>query len=310
MKAVKGGPAVMLMAYGAAESTGELPGFLRDILRGPVSKESLARATERYIRIGGCSPLCAITRRQAQALQMRLNGGRGEAQTRVVAAFRHSKPSIHDALRELVEEGCTRLVALPMTPFASLAAASGYARELERAAKELDPGLDTEVVGDWHDHPGLIEAFAEKLREAMKGASPLASEETALVYVSHSLPERLLIHGDPYTRHFEDAARAVSDSTGFDEFSLAFLGRGEAGSWLGPEANEVLVALRKAGVRRVVLCPLGYLAENADTLYECDVECRGRARELGLELVRAAAPDDSATLVAALADLVRRAPVP
>ncbi len=131
---------VLLVTLGGPRTRDEVPRFLERFLGRALPPPALRAAVERYDRIGGCSPLDAITERQAAALEELLGDG-----TLCRAAFRHSEPSIEAQLAALRGRGITRLVLLVASPFFASVTTGNYlarwlpaasAREEEARAEE------------------------------------------------------------------------------------------------------------------------------------------------------------------------------
>ncbi|MFH2203588.1 MAG: ferrochelatase [Elusimicrobiota bacterium] len=300
---INGSAAVLLAAYGAAENLDEVPGYLRHVLGGrEVPERLVSDVRERYRAIGGRSPLVDITRAQAGALEAELGAG-----LRVRIGMKHSAPTIRSAVEAAAADGCRTLVVLAMSPYYSKLSVGAYLHAADGAAAACGGGLRTLGVESWHDHPQLIEALADRVREAGARVPAGLRPETALLMTAHSLPERAAPAGDPYPESLRATAEAVARKTGFTRWSFAYQSRGGSGkeAWLGPDAGEVLEQLARDGIRSVILSPIGYLAENLETLYDDDILYRAAAEKAGMRFERAAALNDHPRLIAALADIVR-----
>ena len=68
---------------------------------------------------------------------------------------------------------------------------------------------------------------------------------------------------------------------------------------------EELDRLAANGVRRVLVCPVGFVSDHLEILWDLDIEARGRAAELGLELDRIESLNDDPAFLRSLAELVR-----
>ncbi|MBI3297641.1 MAG: ferrochelatase [Elusimicrobia bacterium] len=285
------------MAYGAARSPAEIPAYLADIRGGrPAPPELLAQVTERYAAIGG-SPLFAITDAQAAALSKAL-AARG-LPARVAVGMRHAEPTIAAAAAALAKEGIKAVVGLPLTPFQSRLSVGAYYKKLEEAAA----GLAVRRVGDWHAHPRLVAAYAARTFEALARVPEALRGRTELLLTAHSLPSRILADGDPYPLQLEETAGLVAQACGFASWRFAYQSRGAgAEPWLGPDAGAVLEESAAAGAKAVVLCPVGFVSEHMETLYDIDVLYKGKAAALGLAFERAGALNDHPDFIAALAD--------
>jgi ferrochelatase len=276
---------VLLLAHGTVRDPGELFEFLKRIRRGRPPSEELVRVMRRrYEAIGG-SPLEAITRKQAQALEARL--GRPCA-----VAMRLSRPEPDEVLPELLARGAERVCLLPMAPFS-------VPVYVEAARAVLD-GIESVGVPPWGEHRGFVAAQTARVRAACSGAS-----DECVILTAHSLPERVIAMGDPYAEQFVACARAVGEALG-GPYQIAYQSQGaDGGAWLGPELLAVMTREAEAGARRLVVAPIGFVAEHVETLYDLDIEARAHAAKLGADFVRVPAPNDDPAFVDMLAELVR-----
>ncbi|MBI4422342.1 MAG: ferrochelatase [Elusimicrobia bacterium] len=292
---------VLLMAYGAAASLDEIPAYLEDIRHGrPPDPALVAEVRRRYERMGGRSPLVEIAVSQGRALARRLGAG-----CAVEVGMRHSAPRIADAARRLAEEGCKRLVGLPLTPFASPLSTGAYFAKLDEAAARLPRPVPIVRAASFHDHPRLLDAYAERVRE---GLARLGAERPFVLFTAHSLPARIEAEGDPYPGQVRAAAGAVARRLGLERWEFAYQSRGRTGeAWLGPDAGEALERLAASGERAVLIAPIGFVSEHMETLFDDDVLYREQAGRLGLRFGRAAALNDHPGFIEALADAVQAA---
>ncbi len=297
--------AVLLVAHGTVESLDELPEFLANIRRGhPPPAALLAEVRRRYEAIGGKSPLLAITREAAEKLEARLG-------VPVRVAMRLFRPLPGAVLRELVGEGVTRVVVLPLAQHS----AHVYGEAVKEAAKEAGLGLEIVTVPNWGREPALTHAFAESIVAELDEVPADARSRTAIVLSAHSLPLSVIEAGDPYEREFrgsaEDVAAAVRAMRpqGFAEHVVCFQSEGMSPGvkWLGPGLRATLEALAARGRDHVVLAPIGFLADHVEILYDLDIEAKGWAGELGIVTYRSASLNAGDGLLAALEAVARRA---
>ena len=285
--------AVVLLAHGTPESLDQMPEYLTRVRGGrPPSPALIAEMTGNYSAIGGRSPLTDITRAQAAALQDALGDG-----TRVYVGMRNWRPFIADVVAQAVAAGARELIAIPLAPQFSTVSVAKYRDAVRDAAP---PGVPVRCVESWHDHPGLIAAFAEKLRDAAPGP------DDVVLFTAHSLPVRLIEAGDPYAREVERTAAAVAKAAGLTSYERAFQSAGRTPEpWLGPSVEEALRTLHSRGARSVVVAPIGFVSDHTEILFDIDVQAAREAGRLGLALRRTESLNTSPALVAALAALVR-----
>jgi protoporphyrin/coproporphyrin ferrochelatase len=281
--------AVILMAYGSPEHPEDIRPYLEDIREGrPVSDHAVEELTERYRRIGGRSPLDELTERQRAALER-------ELELPVVVGMKHWRPRIADAVEQALAGGADRLVAVVLAPHYSALSIAGYRERLEAA---LQGRAEFVFVESWHDVAAFIAVLADRIR----------GTDAHVVFTAHSLPERILAMGDPYKDQLLKTSQLVADRAGVERWSFAFQSESPTGEpWLGPDILDELTRLQGAGVEKVLVCPVGFVSDHLEILWDLDVEARERAAELGLELDRIESLNDDPAFIKALAEVVRRA---
>jgi ferrochelatase len=75
--------------------------------------------------------------------------------------------------------------------------------------------------------------------------------------------------------------------------------------WLGPDVFEVLDQIAHEGRTSVIICPVGFVADHLEVLYDLDIKATAHAAARGLRLVRAATAGDDADFIDGLALLLR-----
>jgi ferrochelatase len=286
--------AVLLLAHGTPESLDDMADYLTRVRAGrPPSPELVAEMCSNYAAIGGRSPLTDITRAQAAALADALGDG-----TRVYVGMRNWRPYVADAFAEAARDGVRDLVAVPMAPQYSSLSVAKYGEAVEAARP---PDVTVRFVESWHAHPGLLDAFAERVRAAQRD-----TPAEAVVFTAHSLPVRVIEGGDPYADEVAATAAGVAARAGVSAYTIAYQSAGRTPEpWLGPTLDDHLRARAAAGVRSVLVAPIGFVCDHTEILFDVDVQAIAVARGAGLALRRTESLNTSPTFIAALADLVR-----
>jgi ferrochelatase len=280
--------AVVLMAYGSPERIDDIRPYLEDIREGrPVSDAAVEELTERYRRVGGSSPLAEITERQRAALEDELG-------LPVHVGMKHWRPRIADAIEAALARGAELVVGLVLAPHYS---ALSIARYRERLEDGLAGRAELRFVESWHDHAPFIEVLADRVRDT----------DAHVVFTAHSLPARILEAGDPYKDELLETSRLTAERAGLAHWSFAFQSASQTGEpWLGPDILDELASLQAQGVQRVLVCPIGFVSDHLEILWDLDVEARERAAELGIEIERIESLNDDPAFIEALAQLVRQ----
>ena len=298
MSGPQGKPAVLLLAHGTPDSVEEVPEFLLKVTGGrPLPPNVVEEIKHRYSLIGR-SPLTEYTMKQAEALAR-------ELKVPVYVGMRNWKPFIADTVRTMAEGGVQRAIAVCLAPHDSRTSVGLY----RHAVLGEQPPFQVEFIDNWHDHPLLARAFAEKLRAGWERACREMGTRVPVIFTAHSVPQRTIAEGDPYEQQARETAALVAMEvptlTG-DDWTFAFQSQGmSGGAWLGPTVEETILQLQAKGHRGVFIQPIGFLCDHVEVLYDVDIMFREFAEKNGMRLWRAESLNDSPTLIAALADVAR-----
>ncbi|MBO8172524.1 MAG: ferrochelatase [Bacillaceae bacterium] len=302
---------VLLMAYGTPASLDEVEEYYTHIRRGrKPSPEQLQDLIDRYKAIGGLSPLNEITQKQARELEQLLNRKHeGENTFKVYLGMKHSHPFIADTVKRMVEDGMTKAVGLVLAPHYSVMSIGSYIKTAQEAVEEHN-GPQISYVKSWHLHPLFLQTLEDRVKEALAQLNgDLNSGEVKVIFSAHSLPKRILEQNDPYPDQLKETAQAVADRLDLSEsdWTVAWQSAGQTPEpWLGPDILDVIESLHQQGYRKLVSCPVGFVSDHLEVLYDIDIECRTLCDKLGMQLVRTRSLNADPEFIEALADIVDR----
>ena len=246
----------------------ELPAIAwKPILHGIILRTRPKKSAHAYAQVWSeeGSPLAAITRRQAVALQARL----GESVI-VEFAMRYGNPGIAAVLDELIAKGCTRILAAALYPQYSGAttASANDAIFAGVAAKRWQPTVRT--LAPYYDDPLYIDALVSDF-ERQLSALDFAPDRLLLSF--HGMPERTLKLGDPYHCHCQKTARLVGERLSLPT-EISFQSRFGRAKWLEPATDTILMGLPGRGVKKLAIAAPGFSADCLETIEELGI--RGR----------------------------------
>ncbi len=281
--------AVVLMAYGSPERLADVPAYYADIRGGrPIKPEHLDDLVERYRKLGieDESPLNAITEQTRAALERELGD------VPVFTGMKHWTPRIADAAERALAAGAHTVVGLVLAPHWSELSIAGYRDQLESA---LAGRAELAFVDSWHDEPGFVEVLAQRVR----------GTDAHVVFTAHSLPAR----AEPvYKEQLLETSRLVAERAGVDDWTFSFQSESPTGEpWLGPDILEHLETLHERSVLKVLVCPVGFVADHLEIRWDLDRDAAEKAEELGIDFARIEMPNADPGFVTALAGLVRKA---
>ena len=294
---------LLLMAYGGPNNLNEVEPYLMDV-RGyrPTSPAIVHEVRERYREIGGRSPILERTRAQADALESVLNAD--GKNFKVFVGMRHWHPFIKDTLAEMCKRGIDRTVGLVMAPHYSRMSIEAYFKNVEKA----EAPIQIARVTDWHLLPEYLNALVKRIRKAFERFPESVRAEVPIIFTAHSLPERILEWDDPYPRQLHETVAALMKLLGPHPHEFAFQSAAiSTEPWLGPDASELISRFADEGKHNILICPIGFVCEHVEILYDVDIVYQGLAKTLGIRLERIEMLNDEPEMISGLAGLVRRA---
>ena len=298
---------VLIVSFGGPQGPADIRPFLANVLRGRrVSPERVEEVAHHYELFGGVSPITEVTRRQARGLEQRL-AALGHALP-VYVGMRNWHPLLPDTLREMYAAGHRHAVGFIAAAQHSYSSCQQYRENVMAARDELRRGGQDVAVtyaGSWFDHPSWIAANAEHVREALARLPESPRGEARLVFTAHSIPTTMA-ERSRYQEQLNTSARLVAAEVGVNDWALVYQSRsGRPGDpWLEPDVCDYLRQARKDGLRAAVVCPIGFVCDHIEVLYDLDREAADVCREIGLEMTRAEAVNDDARFLDMMADVV------
>ena len=230
------------------------------------------------------SPLKTTTRSQAEKLQSSLAGLSGAEGNGVVVdwGMRYGNPSVKSALQRLFDQGCDRILLVPLYPQYAAATTATVCDKAFEALMTMRWQPTLRVVPPYADDPVYVEAVAQSVRD---GLAALAFEPEVIIASFHGVPRDYLLKGDPYHCQCAKTWRLLREALGWsaDRFLLTFQSRFGGAEWLKPYTDETVKALARKGIRRVAVVTPGFSVDCLETIEEIGVENAGYFRENGGE---------------------------
>lgn len=300
--------AVLVVSFGGPEGMADIRPFLANVLRGrripPARVEEVAHHYELF---GGVSPLTAITKRQVAGLRERLSGHGLDLP--VYLGMRNWHPLLSDTLREMSDQGVRRAIGFVCAAHRSYSSCTQYRQNVTDARAELAgagrPDVAVTYVRDWHTHPGFIEANVERIDAARAQLPESVRDRARVIFTAHSIP-RAMTGVQRYEAQLTESASAVADRVGTRDWALVYQSRSgrPEDPWLEPDICAYLRAEHAKGLAAALLCPLGFLCDHIEVLYDLDREARDVCDEIGVPMARASAVNDHPMFLDTMADTV------
>ena len=281
---------VILMNMGGPDSLDAIQPFLynlfsdHDIIQIPrliqkpvaylISKIRAKKTREYYEYMGGKSPQKEQTLAQANALQEALGD-----KYKVVVAMRYWHPFTDEALEELFKDEIEKIILLPLYPQYSKTTTGSSFNEFFRQYKKFGKNIPVIKINDFHDHPTYIKAMVENIKENL----PQNYQDYFFLFSAHSLPEKVILEGDPYKDQTEKTVKLIMEHFPDMKYKLAYQSKIGPVKWLEPMTENVIKELAQKGIKNLVVIPVSFVSEHSETLYELDYQYGNLAKELGIK---------------------------
>ena len=301
---------VLLVSFGGPQGPSDIRPFLERVLRGRrVTPERIEEVAHHYELFGGVSPITGLTKRQGEGLERRLAAAGHPLP--VYIGMRNWHPLLADTLKEMHAAGARHAIGFIAAAHPSYSSCQQYRENVAhaRAALQTDTGADVDItfVNSWFDHPLFAEANARHVRAALEALPADLRGAARLVFTAHSIPLPMA-ESSRYREQLLESARLVAERAGVSQWALVYQSRsGRPGDpWLEPDVCAYLRREHETGLEAVVLCPIGFVCDHIEVLYDLDHEAAAVCRDLGLPMVRAEAVNDDPLFLDMMADVVLR----
>jgi len=290
------------MAYGTPTTPDDVEAYYTRIRHGrPPTPELLQELKDRYNDLGGTSPLAARTAAQVEGITAQLEA-RFPGQFDVRFGSKYEPPMIEDVAPSFVADGFTHVIGLVLAPHSSSMSTTQY---MDRARACLGDQLRFTEIHSWWDNPDFIAIIAQRVNDALATIPLSRLATTEVLFSAHSLPQKILANGDTYPDQLRASAELAAHAAGLSTWDLAWQSAGRtADPWIGPDILQVLREKHAAGITDVVSCPIGFVSDHLEVLFDIDIQAQELAHELGLNLVRTTSLNDDPAFMSMLAEVV------
>jgi protoporphyrin/coproporphyrin ferrochelatase len=295
--------AILVVSFGGPEGMDDVIPFLENVTRGrDVPRERLAEVARHYELFGGVSPINEQNRTLIAALRTDLDAHGIDLP--IYFGNRNWDPLLADTLREMADDGVERALAFFTSAYSSYSSCRQYREDIFKAQELVGPRAPEVLrARAFFNHPGWIEANADHVRDAVAQLPGHGGAHVA--FTAHSIPVAMA-RACRYEDQLRESARLVAEAVGVSDIALVYQSRSGHPTipWLGPDILDHLREIAARGVTEVLIAPIGFVSDHLEVLYDLDVEARGLAVELGLNLVRASSASAHPAFVAMIRGLI------
>lgn len=300
--------ALLILSFGGPEGPDQVMPFLENVTRGRgIPPERLASVAEHYLHFGGVSPINGINRALIDEIRAEL-AERGE-QLPVYFGNRNWHPMVEDTVAAMASEGVRRAAVFATSAWGGYSGCAQYQEDIARARASVGDGAPELVkLRQFFDHPLLVAMFADAIAAAAATLPEPLRAEARLVFTAHSIPLRAADRCAPdlYARQVRYTASLVAAAAGYADYDVVWQSRSGPPQvpWLEPDVGDHLSELAQAGTKAVVVCPVGFVSDHIEVVWDLDNELREQADSLGVALARASTPNAQRRFARLILDLV------
>ncbi|TGA97007.1 ferrochelatase [Sporolactobacillus shoreae] len=297
---------LLVMAYGTPENPEQIEAYYTHIRHGRKPSEALLHdLKDRYQTIGGVSPLARITREQGEKLTDLLKQKTNGVTFKLYIGLKHTAPFIEDAVAQMAEDGIEEAVSLILAPHYSVFSVKIY-NDRALAASQKSGGPKIHAINSWYDEPKFISFWSEQVNQVIAKVEDVT--KTVVIFSAHSLPEKILANGDPYPDQVGKTAQLIADQAQLKDFAIGWQSAGKTGEpWIGPDVQDLTRRLyQEKGYESYIYCPIGFVAEHLEVLYDNDQTCKHLTAKLGVHYYRPEMPNANPKFIESLADVVAK----
>ncbi|HEY2116571.1 MAG TPA: ferrochelatase [Candidatus Angelobacter sp.] len=313
--------ALLIVSFGGPEKHEDVLPFLENVLRGRnVPRERMLEVAGHYYHFDGRSPINEQTKELIAALEQEFRDH--GVKLPVYWGNRNWHPFLADTFKQMHADGIRHAAALVTSAFGSYSGCRQYREDIARALQAAGTAdLLIEKLPNFCDREEFIATMVDRVNAAMQqlpapaersGAGDSQAEHSEaghpkaeLIFTAHSIPLSMA-ESSPYVRQLKEAGSRVAAACGISNWHLVYQSRSGPPSqpWLAPDICDYLREQHAAGVRSVIICPIGFISDHMEVLYDLDTEARALCDQIGMKMVRAGTAGSHPKLISMLRDMV------
>ena len=203
------------------------------------------------------------------------------------------------------DNGIRRAAVFSTSAWSGYSGCTQYAEDLDRARRATGPDAPELVkLRRYFDHPLFIEMFADNIAAAAQTVPAGAR----LVFTAHSVPVAADDRQGPklYSRQVRYAAKLAAAAAGYDDYDVVWQSRSGPPQvpWLEPDVADHVAALAEAGTTAVIVCPIGFVADHIEVVWDLDTELREQTDAAGIAFARVSTPNADPRFARLAVDLI------
>ena len=211
------------------------------------------------------SPLRYYTQMQSQKVNEKISS----ENLIIDYAMRYGNPSIKKKMYKLQEQGCEKLIIIPLYPQYAAATTATVCDEVYRTLMKMRWQPSLQIIPHYESEPLYITALVNSIE---KKISEIKWTPDLIVASYHGIPKKYFDKGDPYQCYCQKTSRLIKESFNKIPLLTTFQSRFGPQEWLQPYTDKTFESLPKEGKKKLlVICP-GFSSDCVETLEEISIQ--------------------------------------
>ena len=254
-----------------------LPTFLRYPLAKLISKKRAPTAKKIYEEMGGSSPILKLTQNQAVKLEKSLNANQNMVDYKIFIAMRCWKPRASETINQIKKYNPDEVILLPLYPQFSYSTTGSSINEWNEVCKKNNFQVKTSTICCYPTDINFINAHINEIKDNIE-----KYKNEKLIFSAHGLPEKNIRNGDPYQWQVEQTVEKIVEKMNIKNLDYILSYQSKVGplKWIGPSTDDIILENSKLG-KSIILVPIAFVSEHAETLVELDIEYKKLALDNG-----------------------------
>ncbi len=232
-----------------------------------------------------CSPINGLTEQQRRGLEKHFKNRLPDQEVKVYTCMRYWLPFADTIMEEMVDDGITHTVLVPLYPQFSWTTTGSSFRDWETVRKEKfgkDTPWEEYHVKNYHLNENYLEAVNDRIDQALSEMDEETRNKTHFIFSAHGTPMLEVKSGDPYTVEIKETMEAVMERREVkNSYWLSFQSRVGPQKWTQPNTEDLVIRHLQYGIKNFLMIPIAFVTDHIETLYELQVELVEEAEEQG-----------------------------
>ncbi|MCP0886800.1 ferrochelatase [Ligilactobacillus sp. WILCCON 0076] len=219
------------------------------------------------------SPLAYFALRQNENLKKLL------PDVEIETCMSYSHPLIDEGIDRLLGKGVEQLTIIPLYPQYSGTTSGASFDNVVSYFYGNDKIIDLKFIHSFYQHPKYIAYYASKIKEKLS-----QNNYNAILFSYHGIPESYVKSGDTYPKQCQETTQLIMEKVGDFPYYQSYQSKFGPGKWLTPATSKMLMDFPNKGIKKILVCSPGFVADCLETIYEIDIENRAYFKSSGGEL--------------------------